>query len=112
MIRDEKLFFAIVLISMITFFTRAFPFILFDKEGKKPADIILYLGKYLPPAIICCILVYCFKDVDFLHAPFGIREIISVLTVVFLHIYKSNSLLSILGGTFVYMAFTQFIQSV
>ncbi|MDR2939675.1 MAG: AzlD domain-containing protein [Clostridiales bacterium] len=102
MITGEKLILSIALISAVTFLTRAFPFILFDKNGRKPPDIILYLGKYLPPGIICCILVYCFKDMGFTRVPYGGREIISVLAVVLLHTFKSNALLSILGGTFLY----------
>jgi branched-subunit amino acid transport protein AzlD len=94
--------------ALATFSTRAAPFILFG-NNKKPPKIITYLGKYLPPAIISCILVYCVKDVNFLAAPFGVREIASCSVVVGLHFWKGNSLLSIISGVVIYMIFTQII---
>lgn len=103
-------FLNIAVISIVTFLTRAFPFILFSKNGTSPPKIILYLGKYLPPAIISAILVYSFRDVVLFKFPFGIKEIVSSSIVIFLYLYKKNALVSILVGTFVYMAFTQILQ--
>lgn len=109
MMTNEKLFISILIISGVTIFTRAFPFLLFSKENKKPSKIIIYLGDYLPPAIICSILVYCLRDISFTKYPFGAREIISVIFVGLLHFYKSNTMLSICGGTFVYMVLTKYL---
>ena len=42
---------SIFVMAIVTFFTRALPFLLFDR-GDRPPKIVLYLGKVLPPAII------------------------------------------------------------
>lgn len=104
----EKLIAAIILIASITFFTRAVPFIVFD-HGSKPPEIIMYLGKYLPPAIICIIIVYCFKDVSFLSGSYGIPEAIAVAAVLLLQYKFRNTMISIFTGTVVYMILIQFI---
>lgn len=97
-----KLIISIALMAVITMFTRFFPFIVFG-SGKKPPKVIIYLGKYLPPAIIVAITVYCFKDVKFYEFPFGIKEILSALTVALLHIKFKNTMISIITGTALYM---------
>jgi branched-chain amino acid transport protein azlD len=97
-----KLLISIILMSVIIASTRFFPFIVFG-NGKQPPKVIMYLGKYLPPAIITAITIYCFKDIKFYELPFGIREIISSLTVVLLHIKFKNTMVSISVGTILYM---------
>ena len=96
----------IVLIALTTLATRAIPFILFP-EGKKIPKAVEYLGKVLPPAVIGMLVVYCFKSVSFVSYPFGLPEIIAGLTVVVLHIWKRNNLLSIGVGTILYMVLVQ-----
>lgn len=97
-----KLITSIALMALIIMSTRFFPFIVFG-SGKKPPAVIMYLGKYLPPAIIVAITIYCFKDVKFYEFPFGIREIIAALSVVLLHIKFKNTMISITIGTILYM---------
>ncbi len=97
-----KLIASIALMAFIIAATRFFPFIVFG-SGKKPPKAIMYLGKYLPPAIIVAITVYCFKDVKFYEFPFGIREIISAITVVILHLKLKNTMIIITVGTVLYM---------
>lgn len=92
-----------------TFLTRVFPFLLFS-GGKKTPETVLYLGRVLPPAIIAFLVVYCLKGVTLLSAfPFGLPEAIAVLLVTLLHVWKKNNLLSILGGTVVYMLLVQVV---
>lgn len=89
-----------------TMLTRFAASILFKE---KTPEIILYLGNKLPEAAIAMIIIYCFKSVNFLGGNHGIPEIISTLVVVGLHKWKHNTLLSILGGTLLYMALVQFV---
>lgn len=96
----------IVIIALVTLMTRALPFLLFSNNNN---SLIEYLGKVLPYAIMAMLVVYCLKDVDFFSGYHGISEIIAVLTVILLHVYKRNTLLSIIGGTVVYMIFVQFL---
>ena len=91
----------VVLISgAVTVLLRFIPFIAFRK--KKP-EFILYLGKVLPPAVMAMLVIYCLKEVNFFAGSHGLPEIISSLTVIFLHVWKRNTLLSITTGTILYM---------
>jgi branched-subunit amino acid transport protein AzlD len=96
----------IAIMAGVTFFTRAFPFLFFE-QGDRPRDYILYLGKVLPPAIIAMLVVYCFRNVRISHAPHGLPELIAVAAVVLLHLWKRNNLISIAGGTVLYMVLVQ-----
>lgn len=89
-----------------TVITRFLPFILFP-AGKKQPRFIHYIGKTLPYASIGLLVVYCFKNVEWTKSPFGLPEAASVLFVVLLHRWKHNVLLSIAGGTAVYMLLIQ-----
>ena len=53
------------------------------------------------------LVVYCLKDTVLTRAPFGAPELIAGLAVVGLQAWKRNSLLSILGGTMIYMVLVQ-----
>ena len=88
---------AIAVMAIITFLTRALPFLLFDR-GESPPKLVLYLGRVLPPAIIAMLIVYCLRGVSF-AAPGG--------WVPQLHLWRSNTLLSIFGGTILYMVLVQ-----
>ncbi len=100
---SEKFILTVIIMMSITFLTRAIPFLLFDTSKKSPPKIIIYLGTYLPPAIICAIVVFCFKDVPLFQKYFGLPEFISAFIVVLLHLWKRNTLISIFFGTAVYM---------
>jgi branched-subunit amino acid transport protein AzlD len=96
----------IVVVGITTFATRVIPFLVFPK-GKEIPKTIQYLGKVLTPAVIGMLVVYCLKDTSILAAPYGIPELIAVLTVVILHIWKRNNLISIGVGTVLYMVLIQ-----
>lgn len=98
----------IFLVALTTFATRTIPFILFP-EGKKVPKAVEYLGKVLPPAVIGMLVVYCFKSVEIVNSPFGLPELIAGLTVVVLHVWKRNNLLSIGVGTILYMVLVQYV---
>lgn len=89
-----------VVIALVTAALRFLPFAVFRNKTPEP---ILYLGRVLPFAIMAMLVVYCLKDVSFVAAPYGIPAVLSVLLVVLLHKWKHNTLLSILGGTLLYM---------
>lgn len=97
----------IAVVALCTFATRLLPFILFS--GKKPPNYVLYLGKYLPAAIISVLVIYCFRNTAVTAWPHGIPEIIAVAAVVLLHLWKRNNLISIGGGTILYMILVQVV---
>lgn len=96
----------ILVVAATTFATRAVPFLIFPK-GKEIPKVVQYLGKVLTPAIIGMLVVYCLKNTKVLSAPFGMPELIAVGSVVLLHIWKRNNLLSIGAGTILYMFLIQ-----
>ena len=98
----------IVVVALVTMLTRFLPFLIFGEKRKTP-DIVLYLGKVLPFAIMGMLVVYCLKDVSFLSAPYGAPELIGIAITAGLHIWRRNSLLSIGVGTVSYMLLIQFV---
>lgn len=98
----------IVVIALGTFLTRALPFILFPANRETP-KFVLYLGDVLPFASIGLLIVYCLKNVSILSAPYGLPEGIAIAFIVLVHIWKNNVLLSIGGGTVLYMSLVQFV---
>lgn len=98
----------ILTIAVLTFGLRAAPFVLFSRTGETP-KVITYLGNTLPPAVMGMLIVYCLRNISVLESPFGIPELIAVVTVAVLHLWRKNNLLSILGGTVLYMVLIQFV---
>ena len=94
--------------AAVTIALRFLPFLIFGGERKPPA-YITYLGKVLPYAIMGMLVVFCLKNVSIAAAPHGIPELISGAIVVLLHVWKRNSLISIIGGTVCYMLLVQFV---
>lgn len=106
---SEKYVIGMILVAaLVTAATRFLPFLIFG-SGKKTPDIIVYLGKVLPYAIIGMLVVYCMKDIQFLQYPYGLPEIIACAAVAALHLWKRNSLLSIGVGTVFYMLLVQLV---
>ncbi|MCI8274192.1 MAG: branched-chain amino acid transporter AzlD [Lachnospiraceae bacterium] len=98
--------YTILTIAAATFLTRLLPFLLFPANKKTPG-FILYLGRVLPYAIMGMLIIYCFKDVHFLSYPWGLPELLAGLFVILAHKWKHNLLLSIGGGTVLYMVLVQ-----
>ncbi len=98
----------ILVVAVTTFATRVVPFLLFPK-GKEIPPMIQYLGKVLTPAVIGMLVVYCLRNTTITQRPYGAAELISCVTVVGLHIWKRNNLLSIGVGTVLYMVLIQMV---
>ena len=63
----------------------------------------------VPAAVFGLLVVYSLKDVSILSGSHGLPELIAVLAVVGLHLWKGQMLLSIAGGTVCYMLLVQFV---
>ena len=105
---DTHAILMIVMMSAVTILLRFLPFWIFGSNRKTPA-IITYLGKVLPFAIMGMLVVFCLKNVSVAEAPHGIPELIACALVVILHVWKRNTLLSIIGGTVCYMLLVQLV---
>lgn len=98
----------IVLCALATMLTRFLPFLLFP-AGKPTPKFIRYLGYALPPAVFGMLVVYCLKGVNLAGGSHGLPELIAILIVAALHLWKRQTLLSIAGGTVAYMLLVQFV---
>ena len=93
--------------ALTTMAIRFFPFLVFGK--RKVPEIVQYLGRVLPCAIMATLVVYCLKGVTLFSGNHGLPELIAMMTVVALHKWKHNTLLSILAGTLLYMVLLQVV---
>ena len=98
----------IAVCALATMLSRFLPFILFP-AGKPTPKYIRFLGHALPGAVFGMLVVYCLKSVDVLSGSHGLPELIAIVFVVALHLWKRKILLSIAGGTILYMVLVQFV---
>jgi branched-subunit amino acid transport protein AzlD len=95
-----------VILGTVT--TRFLPFLIFP-AGKPTPKFIQYLGKMLPSAALGLLVIYCFKNVNILNAAQSIPQLIAVAVVIALHLWKKQMLISIAGGTIIYMLLVQLV---
>ncbi|MBQ4577789.1 MAG: AzlD domain-containing protein [Clostridia bacterium] len=88
--------------------TRFLPFLLLGDKRQTP-PFITYLGKVLPYAIMGMLVVYCLKGVSVTQLSSVLPALLGVGITAGLHLWKHNTLLSILGGTAVYMLLVQLV---
>ncbi len=103
---ESLIFFS--LIAAVTMFVRFLPFLIFPEKKETP-KYVQYLGLVLPYAIIGMLVVYCLKNASPLSYPFALPELISVASIALLQKWRNNMLLSIGGGTLLYMFLVQVI---
>lgn len=91
----------IIVAAIITFILRVAPFAFFSKVNmpQKLQTVV----KLLPAAIIAVLVIYCIKSITTSSVLEAIITIGSCGAVVLLHLWKKNTLLSIAGGTIIYM---------
>ncbi len=101
----------IITISMCvlaTVTTRFLPFLIFSEKRKTP-PYIEYLGKVLPLAVFGMLIIYCLKGVSLFSGNHAIPELIGIAVTALLHLWKKQMLVSIAGGTVVYMLLIRFV---
>lgn len=99
---------AVAVVAVLTALTRFLPFLLFRGNRKTPAWV-LRLGSRLPYAIMGMLVVYCLKDTALTSLGSLLPVLLACLAVTLLHLWRRNTLLSILGGTLTYMLLVQFV---
>ena len=98
----------VAVVALVTIALRFLPFWIFGGKRKTP-QVVLYLGKVLPYAIMGMLVIYCLRSVYGGSVTSIISQFLACAVVAGLHIWKRNTLLSIIGGTAVYMVLVQII---
>ena len=104
---NYEIFIAIAIMSIITYFMKALPFLFF--RNKELPSYLLFIGKYFPAVIMTILIIYTLKDVDFSLMPYGLKEISSIAFTAILHLMFKNYLVSIFFGTVFYMGLVQLV---
>ena len=96
----------------VIFFCRAFPFLFFPshKTRSKAAELFLdFVARLAPPAAMT-VLALNALGASFRENPkSGLMALIASVFTVLVHVWKRNPLISIFGGTAVYMILSRVI---
>lgn len=98
----------IAVIALVTAALRFLPFFIFRGNRQTP-KYVEYLGKVLPYAIMGMLVVYCLKGVSFGDLENWLPYFLATASVVLIHLWKRNTLLSIITGTVLYMVLVQLV---
>jgi branched-subunit amino acid transport protein AzlD len=102
-----ELYSSIAVMATVNFMTRVFPFVFFAK--KELPKSLVFVQKYFPAIIMTILIVYSIKDINLSQAPYGFKEIGSILFIIVLHLSLKNYLISIFLGTIFYMGLVQYL---
>lgn len=96
---DLTLFFAVMAVA--TFLTRAVPFVLMQGMADQPW--IQYLGRHLPPLLMAVLVIYGLMTLPLEATQDGVLTAAALAITLALHWRWRQPLLSILGGTGLYV---------
>jgi branched-subunit amino acid transport protein AzlD len=102
------LFITLLFIALGTMLTRFLPFWIFPAHRPIPI-FVRRLQLLLPSAAIGLLVVYCLRGINVFTGSRGLPELIAIAAIVLLHRLFKNTLLSIAGGTAVYMLLVQLV---
>lgn len=100
----------IAVMALVTFLTRVLPFLLFGRGGTPPASSSTWAHTCLRRSSRCSLCTACATS-PLPSQRLGPALIASVAVAV-VHIWKRNNMLSIVGGTLLYMVLVQFVFDV
>lgn len=93
--------------AILTFGLRAFPFLILGR--KELPKRVAYVGKVLPMAIMATLVVYCMKAIPSGTLLEALPMLMAITLTAVIHIWKKNTVLSILIGTAGYMILIRLI---
>ncbi len=105
-LHDAETFWTVLALAAGIWLCRFLPFLLFAGWRELPPTVE-YLGRVLPHAAMAMLLVYCLKGTSIFEGTHGVPEALGVLATAGLHWRFGNVLLSIGGGTVLYMILVQ-----
>ena len=97
----------IFICALVTIFLRFIPFAVF--RNRQTPKFIAFLGNVLPYSIMGMLVVYCLRSTSFHSAAGYLPQFLACALVAALHLWKRNTLLSIIGGTVCYMILVQLV---
>ena len=102
----------ILVMGATIFFCRVFPFLFFTRDNEagisgRRSAFLNFVEKTVPPAAMT-VLAFNILGSAFRENPFdGLPALAASVFTILLHLWKKNSLISIFGGTALYMIFLQ-----
>jgi len=98
---------AVLAMGVVTYLLRAVPFLFFGR--REPPALVAYVARYMAPVIMTILVLNSFKGLRLDRAPYGLPELGSAVVVAALQAWRRNALLSIVGGTALYMALIRLV---
>lgn len=99
---------AILVAAGLTAVLRFAPFLVFG--GKRPVPaVVLYLGRVLPYPVMAMLVVYCLRTLSFSAVASYLPTVLGILCVAALQLLRRSTLVSVVGGTAVYMILVNFV---
>jgi len=92
---------AVFVMAAVILASRALPFLLFSRR-KAPAALS-FVERYMPPVAMTVLAVSSFASVRWVEFPYGGPEVLAGIAVALVHLWKRNALISIFGGTGLYL---------
>lgn len=96
--------------ASITWAMRAAPFAML--KPLRRSSLLAYLGERMPAGIMLILAAYTVRDVDVTTATSIGPTFAGLAVTVGLHLWRSNMMLSIFGGTAVYVALASLAAAV
>ena len=91
----------------VTFALRSLPFAAL--RPLRHSALVAYLSRHMPAGIMVILAVYTLRGVSLRETPHGLPEAIALVTTVTLHLWKRNAVVSIIGGTAVYVVLVNLV---
>ncbi|GAA4419669.1 AzlD domain-containing protein [Georgenia halophila] len=99
---DWRILLTLLVIFAVTYALRLAPFVALRRA--RNSAVVDYLARTMPLGVMAILVVYTLASVDITTVPHGLPELIGVGATAGLHLWRRNALLSIIGGTAVYLA--------
>ena len=77
----------VAMVILATMLTRFLPFLIFP-AGRPTPKYVQYLGRVLPSAVFGLLIIYCLKNVSIFTGSRGLPELIAIVLVIILHLWK------------------------
>lgn len=97
--------FEVFIAAIANFMTRALPFVIFKKLPKK----LVLFELFFPSIILSILLLYIIFNNRTQNSLVYINQFIGILVTIALHLKFKHYLISIFGGTFVYICLLHYI---